>query len=169
MNKKDKLYNVIFPVWFLWLVPPVIFVAALGNFVVDSVVLLLAYRLFIVGQNSVGLWGLYRQSIIKVWLFGFLADFIGTIPLIGLVATGLFPLPYEVETAIMWNPWTNSAALLIVFGCVVLAGALVFFFNNRFALKEVIPHQKERFKTAVLLAVLTAPYTLLLPTEWFYC
>jgi hypothetical protein len=168
MNSNGRVYNIIFPIWFLWLVPPVIIVVALGNLVVDSVVLLLAYQVFAAGRESLGMWNLYRQSIAKVWLFGFLADFIGTIPLIGLVATGFLTLPYEVETAIMWNPWTNSAALIFVFGCVVLAGALVFFFNYRLALKEAIPHQRVRFKTAVLLAVLTAPYTLLLPTEWFY-
>lgn len=168
MNNKDKLYNVIFPVWFLWLVPPVILVVALGNFVVDSLVLFLAYRLFVAQRESCGFGSLYRQCIVKVWLFGFLADIIGTIPLIGLMATDLSPFSYEVESAIMWNPWTNIVAVLFVFGCVVLAGALVFVFNHRFALKKAISNPRVRFKTAVLLAVLTAPYTLLLPTEWFY-
>lgn len=168
MRSRDRVYNVIFPVWFLWLVPPVILVVALGNFVVDSLVLLIGYRLFAIQGDRTGFWSLYRQCIINVWLFGFLADFIGSIPLIGLMFTGSSPFPSEVYRAVMWNPWTNGTAFLMVFSCVVLAGLLVFVFNNRFALRKAIPHQKERFKTAVLLAVLTAPYTLLLPTEWFY-
>lgn len=72
MNNKDKLYNVIFPVWFLWLVPPVILVVALGNFVVDSLVLFLAYRLFVAQKGKLRFWEfippMYCQSL-AVWLF----------------------------------------------------------------------------------------------------
>lgn len=168
MKSDHRVYNVIFPIWLLWFFPPVFFIVAAGNFVVDSLVLFLAYRLIIAKVDRSGFGKLYRKCILKVWLFGFLADIIGTVPLIGLVVTGFNPFSYEVESAIMWNPWTNGIAFLFVLGCVVLAGALVFVFNHWFALKEAIPNQRMRLRTAILLAVLTAPYTLLLPTQWFY-
>ena len=43
--KKVKLYNVIFPTWFLMFFPPVILITLLGNFVIDSLVLLACFML----------------------------------------------------------------------------------------------------------------------------
>lgn len=166
------MYNVIFPVWLLWLVPPVILVVALGNFVVDSLVLLLSCRLVTGKLEGRSLWSIYRHSILKIWRFGFLADFIGSFPLIAVMVTdrwaGLIPLPGQVELAFMLNPWLNGVALLLVSLSVALAGILVFVFNYRFALRGVIREKGPRLKIALVLAVLTAPYTLLIPTEWLY-
>jgi len=34
--KQIKLNNVIFPIWMLLFIPPVIFIALIGNFIIDS-------------------------------------------------------------------------------------------------------------------------------------
>ena len=38
--KNNKLYNIIFPVWMLWLFPIVWLIVIPGNFIIDSLVLL---------------------------------------------------------------------------------------------------------------------------------
>lgn len=45
-NKPIKLYNLIFPVYMLWLMPPVIFLAAILNFIIDSAVILITKKNF---------------------------------------------------------------------------------------------------------------------------
>lgn len=44
--KDIKLYNMIFPIWLMLLCPPVIFITIVGNFVIDSIVLIICFKIF---------------------------------------------------------------------------------------------------------------------------
>ena len=74
MKRDIKLYNVMFPLWMFFLLPTVVWLIILPvNFAVDTLVVLLVLgRLGF--ENRRELW---KKSIVRVWLFGFLADFIG--------------------------------------------------------------------------------------------
>lgn len=75
MRKKEiRLYNLLFPIWMFFIWPSVLWLILLpANFVIDSVVLLLTmYALHL--ENRISLW---KKSIVRIWLIGFLSDFIG--------------------------------------------------------------------------------------------
>ena len=82
MKRDIKLYNVMFPIWMFYLLPTVLWLIILPvNFAVDTlVVLLVLSRLRI--QNRREIW---KKSILRVWLLGFLADFIGAAVTMGLM------------------------------------------------------------------------------------
>jgi len=41
--KDIKFYNIIFPLWFVLFLPPVIFITLVGNFVIDSLVVIACF------------------------------------------------------------------------------------------------------------------------------
>lgn len=74
-----KTYNVIFPIWFLLFFPPVILITLFGNYVIDSIVLIVCFYLFKISNSQINLKTFYKKSILKVWLYGFLADILGAL------------------------------------------------------------------------------------------
>lgn len=167
--KHIKLYNVIFPIWFLMFFPPIILITLAGNFIIDSLVVLACYRAFkltdIVGDFKT----FYRGSIIKVWLYGFLADFAGAVILFISGTMGDYiGIPNEIISAIHYDPFGHPAAIAIIVFAMLVSAALIYLFNYRTVFKSRIEDSKIRFKMALTLAVLTMPWTFMLPTKWFY-
>jgi len=168
----NQVYNVFFPVWLLFLFPPLILVSLLVNFLVDSAVI-------IFGLRRIGItdWKpIYKTTWWKVWLLGFLADIIGAV-FLGLITLGvgsLLPYPSvglsrvldDAFTAVMYNPFEHPLALLIVVLAIGLVGWLIYVFNKRvFRRAGLEPDQVNRM--ARLLAFWTAPYFFLLPLTPF--
>lgn len=69
-----KLYNIIFPIWIIWLIPITWIVALPANFIFDLLVIVLTLK-YLKVQN---IKKIVKSIILKVWIFGFLADYIGT-------------------------------------------------------------------------------------------
>lgn len=173
MRKTVTLYNVIFPVWMLILIPTVWIVVLPANFIIDSLVLLLAFHLLKLNDRKT----LYKQSILKVWGFGFLADMIGAGLLLGV---------YFIDSALSrsgsaageWfydnitgplgdNAFKSPIAVFVALLAIASAGALIYLFNYKVSFKSW-PEDREKKKAALLLAVVTAPYTMLIPASWLY-
>jgi len=167
-----QLYNVFFPVWLLFLFPPLIPVALVVNFLVDSAVIILGLR-----RIGITDWKrIYRATWWKVWLLGFLADIIGAV-FLGLVTLGvgnLLPYPRvglaifleRGFTAAVLNPFHHPLGLIIVLLAISLVGWLIFVFNKRvFQRAGLEPGQTKSM--ALMLAVVTAPYFFLLPVSLF--
>ena len=160
-NKEIKLYNVIFPVYMLWLMPPVFFVVAILNFIIDSIVVLITKK-FLKIEN---IFANYKKIILKVWGFGFLADFIGAFFL--FVMSSLFsnldiPIRYNID----YNPFGNIYALLITLFGILIAGILIFIFNKKICFKKIDITEKQKFILSLVMAIVTAPYMFLLPVTW---
>lgn len=68
------------PFMLFFFVPTLWIVSALGNFIIDSIVLLII-SIFIYKKFT---WQLYKKSIIPVFLFGFLSDFLGVLYLMAI-------------------------------------------------------------------------------------
>ena len=167
-SKCIRLYDVIFPIWLIWLIPPVIFIALAANFVVDTIVILVIFAVIKnKGAGGYSISSLYKKSILKVWLLGFAADIISAILLtIFSMITGL--LPNNIIGAVMLNPFTNIWALLIVLFFVALAGMLIFLFNYHITFKKIIHEKALKCKISIAIAIITAPWTFLIPTAWIY-
>ena len=108
-----KLYNVLFPFWMLLLFPRVWLVILPGNFIIDSLVLLIGMAAWKIAEKKQ--W--YKQYIVPIFGFGMLSD-------------------------------------------------LIFVLNYYVTFRKV--EKVLRLKMAILFAVVTAPYTFLIPSSWLY-
>jgi hypothetical protein len=166
--KKMKLYNVIFPIWLLLFFPPVIFITLIGNFVIDSIVVIVCCRIFKL-INSHNILYYWKKSIFKVWLIGFLADFIGALFLFSVQILGdSIGMPYNITNSIAYNPFNNIWGCIIVVIAISISAVVIYIMNARFAFKNIIEDEKMKVKFAITLAIVTAPWTFLLPTQIFY-
>lgn len=167
--KQIKLYNVIFPIWFLLFFPPVIFITLAGNFIIDSLVLLVCFFVFKLVEIQNDLKTFYKKSILKVWLFGFLADIIGAAVLfITAIGGDSLGLPYKLQSAINYDPFSHPIAAIITIFAMLLSSIFIFLFNYNITFKNQIAEKQLRLKVALTIAIVTAPWTFLLPTKWFY-
>ncbi|WP_017755404.1 hypothetical protein [Calidifontibacillus oryziterrae] len=167
--KDIKIYNVIFPIWFLLFFPPVIFVTLIGNFIIDSIVVIACFYMFKLTKSEHKRKEFYKKSIVKVWLFGFLADILGAAL---LFITGMFGselgLSNELITGINYDPFSQPLAVFIIIVAMLVSSVLIFYFNYRFTFQSIIENKRLRLKVALTIAIVTIPWTFLLPTKWFY-
>ena len=181
MKKKDtKLYNMIFPPYLLvalgavpWLSALVIF----GNLAIDSIVLLIITLILFKRMN----WKFFLKRVFVVWIIGFLGDIAG---IIFLLIGSHIGYPYIVSHSesddIMYkmmdgmNNVTNHPGDLNIYSYILLwlgilvAAAGIFFFDYYFVFRREWIPKKKSIIAALTIAVLTAPYTFLIPNSFFY-
>ena len=147
MKKEIKLYNVLFPIWLLMLFPVCWLFIIPGNFIIDSLVLIISmYALKINDKKQ-----FYKKNILKIFIFGFLSDIIGSLFLL---------LMFVLEIGQMGDePYLTIPGLLISAG-------LIFVFNYFITFKKI--DKKLRFKLSFIYTIITAPYTFLIPMSWIY-
>lgn len=172
MKKNNiKLYNVIFPIWLLWLIPSTWIVVLPVNFLIDVLVVVLTMRYLKVQDIKLNA----KAVIFRVWIFGFIADFIGTA---AMFMANVIDFDYETElgewwynnitNAVSYNPFESVYAVVWVTVCVIITAVFIYLFNYRFCLKKSNLDDMQRKKLARSLAVFTAPYLFYLPTAWFF-
>ena len=142
-----KLYNVMFPIWMLILFPTAWLAVFPINFVVDSLVLIICMSKF----GIVNRWQTYKKHILKIFAFGMLSDLIGAGLLLLVV---FFDLGFRGDEIFLTLPAMLVSALLI------------FIFNYCVTFKRM--DRGVRFKLALAFAIVTAPYTFLIPLGWIY-
>ena len=94
--KQTRLYNVIFPIWLLFLFPQIWLIALPGNLIVDCLVVLFTLMALKHTQKKAVL----KQVWWKVWLLGFAADFVG----VAILLPAMFTVGYLPEP---WNSWVE--------------------------------------------------------------
>lgn len=168
-----KLYNLIFPIWFLLLLPMSWLVILPANYIIDSIVLLITLSLIKQDNKK----AIYKKTILKVWFFGFLSDFIGfgllfvVLPIDSALddSTKLGNWWYEkITTGVSYNPFDNIWSFLWVFIAILIAMFFIYWLNMKFSFKRLEVDLSVKRKMAITLAVFTAPYLFMLPTKWFY-
>lgn len=157
--KKTKLYNVIFPIWFI-IILPLYWLALLPiNFVIDSIVLLIILKLLKLNIKNI-----YKKTILKVWLFGFLADIAGAI---FIFIISLLPISNFFEN-IYWNPYKDLSSFILMLISFIISTYLIYVFNKKISLKKIDITEQLKKRIALFLALFTAPYLFLIPTKTFY-
>lgn len=148
MKKDVKLYNVLFPVWMLMTLPVIWWIVIPGNFLIDSLVLVIAMKVLKIGDP----WDFYRRHIIPVFLLGFMADVLASLPMwLGVYLD-------------LGGPWADSPVLTVP--GVLLAGVLIYGFDYFISFRKL--DKSLRRKLALTFAIATAPYTYLIPSKWIY-
>ena len=170
-NKNSiKMYNLVFPIWLLWLFPLTWIVVLPGNFIIDSLVVLITLKLLKVSNIK----NLYKKAILKVWGFGFLSDFIGTaIMFIPMLIEGKIPIAYRewwyknLNSAVSYDPFKSGYAVAWIVMAIIITSFFIYLFNYKVSFKKLDIEEKSKKKLALSLAIFTAPYLFLLPTMWF--
>ena len=145
---KTKLYNVLFPVWMLMMFPVMWLIILPGNFIIDSLVLLITMKILNYADKKL----FYKKHILKIFLFGMLADLIG--------ALFIYLMMYVFEIGNMCDE------LYLTIPGLLIAGLMIFIFNYFITFKKL--DKKERLRLSLIFAIITAPYTYLIPTSWIY-
>lgn len=172
MKNQTKLYNVILPIWLLWLFPQVWVVSLSLSLAIDCLVLYLTLRAMkhtAKGEVMKTLWW-------KFWLLGWLADLVGvawmflSVVLIWVAQAGrVGDSPAWTETwentlgHIMHNPFAHPAAFVWTLMAVAIAGVCVYFFDKRAMKKCALLTDPEKHKIALAMAIVTAPWLFFIP------
>ena len=140
-TRQIKLYNVIFPVWLILFFPPVILVTLIGNWLIDSLVLIACY--FIFKPHKEWYWLLfYKKNIVKVWLLGLLADIIGAAILFACVGFQDFlGLSNDVVNSISFDPFSNFLAFTLIMITMLIS-------VYSFCFLIIIIHSSQQLKTS---------------------
>ena len=86
--KKNKLYNMIFPVYPMFIsmfFPPLIFLILGGNFIIDSLLMLIISKICF--KKISGMF--YVKHIFAAWGLGFAADIIGAVVCFSMLFSGI--------------------------------------------------------------------------------
>lgn len=164
LKRDTRFYNVVFPIWILMMFPVSWLFVVPANYVIDSLVLFLGMFLFSVDDKL----EFYKKNIILVFVFGFLSDMIGGGLMFLTQFFGEKGAAYEYLTEpIATNPFDNIYSLLYTVTAVALSGGLIYVLNRYVSFRKVRDKKLKR-KIALLLALITAPYTLFIPSTSLY-
>lgn len=157
MQKEIRLYNVAFPIWFLFLYPGLWMLILPLNFLIDSLVVLGIAKFAKLPPLKAQFW----KVIWKVWGVGFFADLLGAV----LLYVVSFGASHEsnVVSALTENPFLHWGALLLAIFATLLSGGMIYFFNLRWSLKQLNCSKQQKKKIARFLAYWTAPYLFIFP------
>ena len=153
-----SLYNVIFPVWMLWLFPLTWLYILPANFIIDSAVLLLTIKFLNMGEWK----PIYKRSVVKIWIFGFLADIVGAIMMLAVVLIDSLLVSESpvgqwwyrnMTNTVTYNPFSNIYAFLWTTVCVTAAALLIYLFHVKISFRKLPIEQALKRKLALSLAV----------------
>ena len=166
MKRDYRLYNIILPIWLLiWFPSWLWFLLIPANWLVDWLVT--GFALKNLGDAD------YRSRSMriswKICIAGFVSDFAGSLILLGaLYLFSALGEPFRpIEQGLGWNPFTNIFSVLIILAAIAVSGFCIYFLDRNILKKEDLTENQIR-KTALALAVITAPYLYLLPASLFY-
>ena len=174
MKKDVKLYNMILPTFMLMAIHPLMWLLSItGNFVIDSVVLLIVSLVALKKLD----FKMYKSHILLVYIAGFVADFIGALY---LFFTYITVSDHHEEITNVWQSiqegihyavdlqsYESIWGVLFMVSGVFVAQIFIFFFDYMiFNLKGTMS-KKQSVVSALMFAILTAPYTYFLPVESF--
>lgn len=161
MKKQTRVYNLLFPIWLIWLFPQVLVFVIPGNLLIDCAVLFLALLALKHPQKG----AVIKKLWWKFWLLGFAADGVGVA---WMFLGWLLAIPFEdfwddTLRYIMHNPFGHPLAFLWTLAGVALAGVCIYFFDRRAMRSCGLLSEREKRVTALALAIVTAPWLFFIP------
>ncbi|MBO6046359.1 MAG: hypothetical protein J6P61_01270 [Erysipelotrichaceae bacterium] len=169
-NKNVTLYNILLPIWMLIFFPtPLWLILIPGNYLIDRFIL--KWSLGDMAEKGM----FCRKHTWKICLVGFISDFIGAVLLFSLFMIfaqvkdeSMFKTFLDqIEYGIGFNPFSNILGLIIILLSIACAGGLIYFFDHKILIKAGLTKAQAK-KSALYLAVFTAPYLYLFPSELLY-
>ena len=168
MKSDNKVYNILLPIWLLIFFPSWLWLLLIpANYLIDRIVL----RWSLGDMPEKGLF--CRNHNWKICLAGFASDFAGAILLFALNEL-MYGLNDDANSFIskaadglMFNPFSNVLSLIIVIAAIVLSAVCIYKLDKSILVKAGLDIEQAK-QSAKRLAVITAPYLYLIPSQWFY-
>lgn len=156
MKHEIRLYNMIFPIWMLWMFLPAWLVILPANLLFDGLVLLLS----LTALRRAGRRARMRSLLLPFWVCGFLADFAG----VAWMELGSFVAGLSGGGWTLYAPFAHPAAFAWTLSAVAVSGVCIYGLD-RFILKgetSPLPDREQRV-LALAMAIATAPWTFFIP------
>ncbi|RYM02899.1 hypothetical protein EWH99_10310 [Sporolactobacillus sp. THM7-7] len=150
------VYNIIFPIFMFYISPTFFGLAAAFNLIIDALVLFAFLRFFNIKLKR------RIPLLMQLWGIGLLADVLGSFVLL-LAAVGgkWLPIPVIDEYAIYSSP----LSILTFCVAILISAQLIYWLDLKVLKRRLTVNQSRRI--ALVFAIVTAPYTFLIPTVWF--
>ena len=171
MNRHNdiRLYNILLPIWLLVLFPTWLWLILIpANYLIDRLVL----RWSLGDMPDKGLF--CRKHTWKVCLAGFVSDFAGAAVMLSVFFAAAVAednqsaqtqkLLDDLVYGVGFNPFANLVSFAIVL-LAVAVGGLVIYLLDRWILRRAGLDIAQAKKSALRLALITAPYLYFFPTE----
>ena len=112
-----------------------------------------------------------RKHNWKICLAGFVSDFAGAalllITAVPLVSVTDNKFVEDAAGGIMMNPFTNVLSVIITLAAIAVSALCIYLLDKKILLKAGLDMEQAK-KSATRLAVITAPYLYLIPSELLY-
>ena len=171
MKKENRvtLYNILLPIWILVFWPSWLWLILIpANYLIDRIVL----RWSLGDMLEKGLF--CRRHTWKICIAGFIGDAVGALILFAFfMASALLEespvseIFQDLAYGVGFNPFSDILAFLIV-AAAVLVAMLVIYLLDRWILKRAGLDAEQAKKSALRLAVITAPYLFFFPSAVLY-
>jgi hypothetical protein len=166
MKNENRLYNIILPIWLLIWFPSWLWLIVIpANWLIDFLVTRAALK----HAGDTAYASRSMRLSWKICLAGFISDFVGSLILLGaMYLLGAIGGDFHaIEFGLNWNPFSNIFSVLIILAAILVSAICIYHLNKRILQKETLTAEQVK-KTALALAVITAPYLYLLPASLFY-
>lgn len=145
-SQNNYLYDLIFPIFMMWLFPPIMAIVLVGNYIVDGVIIFIVFRLFKIKIGKPQ-WAFLTQ----MWAIGLAVDLVGSIILFSSTTPGKYTI------------WNYSETAFIFLSVVTLCGLMLGLLNYWLAMKK-FHNPRMALYFGLAMGILTAPWTFLIPT-----
>jgi len=160
-----KLYNIFLPIWLLLFWPSWLWLIVIPvNYLIDRIVL----KWSLGDMPEKGLF--CRKHNWKICLAGFAADFVGMAILFACyLAAGNFESGFMDDMAygVGFNPFSHVLSFIYVLLAVAVSGVLIFLLDRLILRKAGLDPELAK-RSALRLALITAPYLYFFPSTVLY-
>lgn len=164
-RRRPAFYNVMFPLWMLIWFPSWLWLLLIpANYLIDRLVLWWSLGSAEDRQRFC------RQHTWKTCLAGFASDFAGSLLLLGaylLLSSYDGGWAQDIVWGLGFNPFSSVVGLLVTVAAIALSGMCIYALDLRIIRKTGLSEEQSRH-SALMLAVLTAPYLFLVPSQLLY-
>ena len=130
------------------LFPQIWLIVLPGNFIIDSVVLIISMICLKIHEKK----AFYKNHILKIFGFGILSDAVGSVYMCIMM--------FGLQIGRMGDE------LYLTLPALVISAICIFVLNYFITFKEC--DRAIRIRLALTFAIITAPYTFLIPSSWLY-
>ena len=163
MINNQRFYSLIFPVWVLFLFPGAWFALLPLNLLIDGCLLFVTLRL--AGVERIR--QTFLKNLLKVWIFGLVSSCVGFMCEMIPFAFRGSERAAEISFALSQNPFSDVYAVLLSILAIIVSAAVCFVLNFKLTFPKSDYEKKARLFSSLAFSVITAPYTLLIPTILF--
>lgn len=171
MKAQTRLYTIYFPIWILWVLPPILFLSVLWNLIIACLAPFLALLVLKHPQKGRVIWALQPE----LWLRNLAARLAGTAwmllssQLTGFLvfvirgSVGIERWGEAITDSVLLRPWSHPIGFFVTLAGIAVTGVCIYFSDRRILRKCELLSDRERHIIALVTSVAAAPWFFLAP------